>query len=100
MQAAAGSRAASGVDLSGRRALVTGAASGIGRACARRLAVAGAEVTVLDLDGEGASRVASEIGGRAVQADLADADALDTLGLDADVVVNNAGLPCRRGRAP
>ena len=90
--AATGSRAASGVDLSDRRALVTGGASGIGRACARRLAVAGAEVTVLDLDGEGASRVASEIGGRAVQADLADADALDTLGLDADVVVNNAGL--------
>jgi len=92
MEAAAGGRAASGVDLSGRRALVTGGASGIGRACARRLAVAGAEVTVLDLDGEGAGRVASEIGGRAVQADLADAATLDTLGLDADVVVNNAGL--------
>ena len=91
-EATAGSRAASGVDLSGRRALVTGGASGIGRACARRPAVAGAEVTVLDLDGEGARRVASEIGGRAVQADLADAAALDTLGLDADVVVNNAGL--------
>jgi 3-hydroxybutyrate dehydrogenase len=95
MQAAAGRRAASGVDLSGRRALVTGGASGIGRACARRLAVAGAEVTVLDLDGEGARRVASEIGGRAMQADLADAAALDTLDrleLVADVVVNNAGL--------
>ncbi|HEX9316223.1 MAG TPA: 3-hydroxybutyrate dehydrogenase [Actinomycetota bacterium] len=91
-EATAGSRAASGVDLSGRRALFTGGASGIGRACARRLAVAGAEVTVLDLDGEGARRVASEIGGRAVQADLANAAALDTLGLDADVVVNNAGL--------
>ena len=38
------------------------------------------------------ARAASEIGGRAVQADLADAAALDTLGLDADVVVNNAGL--------
>jgi 3-hydroxybutyrate dehydrogenase len=95
MRAAAGSRAAAGVDLSGRRALVTGGASGIGRACASRLAVAGAEVTVLDLDGEGARRVASEIGGRAMQADLADAAALDTLDrleLVADVVVNNAGL--------
>lgn len=91
----AGARAASGVDLSGRRALVTGGASGIGRACATRLAAAGAEVTVLDRDGEGAGRVASEIGGRAVQADLADAAALDTLDrleLVADVVVNNAGL--------
>ncbi|HMC04512.1 MAG TPA: 3-hydroxybutyrate dehydrogenase, partial [Actinomycetota bacterium] len=38
-EAAAGGRAASGVDLSGRRALVTGGASGIGRACAERLAV-------------------------------------------------------------
>ncbi|HEY2665445.1 MAG TPA: 3-hydroxybutyrate dehydrogenase [Actinomycetota bacterium] len=91
-EAVAGARAASGVDLSGRRALVTGGASGIGRACATRLAVAGAEVTVLDLDGEGARRVASEIGGVAVQADLADAGALDTLTLDTDVVVNNAGL--------
>lgn len=91
-EAVAGARAASGVDLSGRSALVTGGASGIGRACATRLAVAGAEVTVLDLDGEGARRVASEIGGQAVQADLADAGALDTLTLDADVVVNNAGL--------
>ena len=94
-QAAAGSRAAAGVDLSGRRALVTGGASGIGRACASRLAVAGAEVTVLDLDGEGARRVASEIGGRAMQADLAEPgalDALDRLDLVADVVVNNAGL--------
>ena len=47
---------------------------------------------MLALDGEGARRVASEIGGRAEQADLADAAAPDTLGLDADVVVNNAGL--------
>jgi len=94
-EVAARGRAASGVDLSGRRSLVTGGASGIGRACAERLAVAGAEVTVLDLDGEGARRVASEIGGRAMQADLADAAALDTLDrleLVADVVVNNAGL--------
>jgi len=92
MEAAATARAASGVDLSGRSALVTGGAGGIGRACARRLAVAGAEVTVLDLDGRGARRVASEIGGRAMEVDLADAGALDALDLDADVVVNNAGL--------
>jgi 3-hydroxybutyrate dehydrogenase len=92
MEAAAPARAASGVDLSGRSALVTGGASGIGRACAQRLAVAGAEVTVLDLDGERARQVASEIGGRAMQADLADTGALEALEIDADVVVNNAGL--------
>ncbi len=80
------------VDLTGRSALVTGAASGIGRACAERLARAGAAVTVLDLNGEGARKVAGEIGGEALQADLSDYEVLDALKVEADVVVNNAGL--------
>jgi 3-hydroxybutyrate dehydrogenase len=83
---------AAGVDLSGRRALVTGAASGIGRACAGRLAQAGAAVTVLDLDGDIARRVAGEIGGEALQADLSDYEVLNGLEVDADIAVNNAGL--------
>ena len=83
---------AAGVDLTGRSALVTGAASGIGRACAERLARAGASVTVLDLDGNAARRVAGEIGGEAQQADLSDYGVLDGLEVDADIVVNNAGL--------
>jgi len=83
---------AAGVDLTGRSALVTGAASGIGRACAERLARAGASVTVLDLDGDAARRVAGEIGGEAQQADLSDYGVLDGLKVDADIVVNNAGL--------
>jgi 3-hydroxybutyrate dehydrogenase len=83
---------AAGLDLTGRSALVTGAASGIGRACAGRLARAGAAVTVLDLDGDAAKKVAGEIGGEAVQADLSDYGVLSGLEVDADIVVNNAGL--------
>lgn len=80
------------VDLTGRSALVTGAASGIGRAVAERLARAGAAVTVVDLNGDAAKEVAGGIGGQAVQADLADYGALDALEFEADIVVNNAGV--------
>jgi 3-hydroxybutyrate dehydrogenase len=80
------------LDLTGRSALVTGAASGIGRACAWRLARAGASVTVLDVDGDAAKKVAEGIGGEALQADLSDYEALDDLEVDADIIVNNAGL--------
>jgi 3-hydroxybutyrate dehydrogenase len=80
------------VDLEGRSALVTGAASGIGRACAGRLARAGASVTVVDLNGDAARKVAEEFGGKAVQADLSNYEELDGLEVDAEIVVNNAGL--------
>jgi 3-hydroxybutyrate dehydrogenase len=83
------------VDLDGRMALVTGAASGIGAACARRLAAAGAKVTVLDVDREGAERVAAEVGGMPLVADLAEPHGLDNLDISdisADVLVNNAGF--------
>ena len=83
---------ATGVDLTGRSAVVSGAASGIGRACAERLSQAGAVVTVLDLNGNVAREVADEIGGEAMQADLADYEVLDSLKIDTDIVVNNAGL--------
>jgi 3-hydroxybutyrate dehydrogenase len=81
-----------GVDLRGRRALVTGAASGIGLACAHRLAAAGALVTVADNNGDGARAAAGAIGGKAWVVDLADGPALTDLELDVDIVVNNAGL--------
>jgi 3-hydroxybutyrate dehydrogenase len=80
------------VDLGGRTAIVTGAASGIGEACARHLAGAGATVTAIDLDGDGAKRVAGELGGTPLAADLTDPAALDGLELTADILVNNAGF--------
>ena len=78
--------------LAGRTALVTGAASGIGRACAVALAEAGADVYVVDIAAAAAKEVAAEIGGTLCVADLSDPDAADALPDDADIVVNNAGL--------
>jgi len=78
--------------LSDRRAFITGGGSGIGRAAALRLAGAGAHVLVVDRDGDAAKRVADEVGGTAVTADLSDLDGIDGLDLDVDVLVNNAGL--------
>lgn len=75
-----------------RTALVTGAASGIGAAVARRLAADGLTVVVADRDAEPAQRLAREIGGRAWVADLSDTAALEDLQLDCDVLVNNAGI--------
>lgn len=79
-------------DLTGRSALVTGGASGIGAACASALAAAGARVTVADLDADGAQRVAAAVGGEAWHVDLSDTDALADLRLDVDILVNNAGI--------
>jgi 3-hydroxybutyrate dehydrogenase len=78
--------------LVGRRALITGGASGIGRACAVRLAEAGAAVVVVDRDAEAAKAVAAEVAGTAVAVDLSDLEAVDALDLAVDILVNNAGL--------
>ena len=56
--------------LAGRKALITGAGSGIGAACARTLAARGATVVVADVDGAAAEAVAEEVGGRAWTVDL------------------------------
>lgn len=79
-------------DLSGKRAVVTGAASGIGAAVARHLSSRGACVVVCDRDGDGAKAVAEEVGGEPWVVDLSDIDALADLTLEADILVNNAGI--------
>src|SRR3954468_11669179 len=84
--------------LEERIALVTGGASGIGAATARRLAAEGARVAIADLNLDGARAVAGEIDGAAVEMDVADAASVragvaaaqDALG-PFDIVVNNAG---------
>ncbi|HZJ05568.1 MAG TPA: 3-hydroxybutyrate dehydrogenase [Nocardioidaceae bacterium] len=78
--------------LAGRTALVTGAASGIGRAVAGQLAAAGAKVVVLDRDEAGAKSAANEVDGSYLVADLADPSVIDSLSLDVDILVNNAGV--------
>jgi 2-hydroxycyclohexanecarboxyl-CoA dehydrogenase len=80
--------------LEGRKALVTGAAGGIGSAIARRLAAEGAVVWVGDLDEEGAGNVAAEVGGHAIHLDVTDHDSARAAVQQAggvDVLVNNAG---------
>jgi 2-hydroxycyclohexanecarboxyl-CoA dehydrogenase len=81
--------------MEGRKALVTGGASGIGAAIAARLAAEGAEVWVGDIDTEGAERIAGEINGHAVELDVTDlaaaqaaVEATGTL----DILINNAGM--------
>jgi 3-hydroxybutyrate dehydrogenase len=79
-------------DLTGRTAVVTGGASGIGRACVRRLAAAGARVVVVDVNAEAAKEAAGEVGGEFLVVDLSEPDVVDALRVTADVLVNNAGL--------
>ena len=82
--------------LAGRRAVVTGGASGIGAACARELATQGASVVVADRDAEGAGVIAKEVKGEAWAVDLLDTEALENLSLEADILVNNAGIQVER----
>jgi NAD(P)-dependent dehydrogenase (short-subunit alcohol dehydrogenase family) len=87
------------VDLTGQVALVTGGAGGIGTAVVRRLAKLGARVAVQDLDGAGAQRLASEVGGIAIAGDVTDPSVLPAVVAQVekelgrlDVVHLNAGI--------
>jgi 3-hydroxybutyrate dehydrogenase len=81
--------------FSGRTVLVTGAASGIGRAVSERFAADGAEVLLLDRDERAVKEVAAHLGAEHLVADLADPAAIDSLDLGSrgiDILVNNAGV--------
>ncbi len=78
--------------LSGRRALVTGAGSGIGAAIAERLAGDGAAVTCVDVNAEAVAGVAGRIGGTPLVVDLSDTAAVLALAVDTDILVSNAGI--------
>jgi len=85
--------------LDGHRALVTGAASGIGRAIASRLRAEGSAVTLVDIDREALVAAAAEVGGTAVVADVGDGDRMGAAVEEAgsamgglSLLVNNAGV--------
>lgn len=85
------------VDLGGRTALVTGAAGGIGRACALRLAAAGAKVKAVDRDAAGLEDLTAQAAGLSgavepLVLDLTDLDAAEQAAAGTDILVNNAGL--------
>jgi NAD(P)-dependent dehydrogenase (short-subunit alcohol dehydrogenase family) len=87
------------MDIAGKMAIVTGAASGLGAATAKTLAEAGARVAIFDRDAEKGAIVATQIGGRFFPCDVADAasaeaaiaDAIAALGTPS-ILVNCAGI--------
>src|SRR6202047_1911574 len=101
------------MQLKDQSAIVTGGASGLGAATARRLAAAGAKVAVCDLNAKLAETVAAEIGGVAVVCDVSDAASAEAAIVAASkahgparILVNCAGISvakrviCRDGPMP
>jgi NAD(P)-dependent dehydrogenase (short-subunit alcohol dehydrogenase family) len=84
--------------LEGKKAVVTGGGSGIGRATCRRMAAEGARVAVFDVDGGSADAVAAEVGGIGCAVDVSDVEAVRVAVDDAaerlgglSIIFNNAG---------
>ncbi|WP_417540296.1 SDR family NAD(P)-dependent oxidoreductase [Microbacterium maritypicum] len=86
------------MQISGQGALITGGASGLGLATARRLVAAGAHVTIIDLASSKGAEIADELGGLFVAADVTNADEVQAAVAAAQaaaplrVVVNCAGI--------
>jgi len=87
------------MDLTGTAAIISGGASGLGEASARALAAAGSTVVIADLNADRGEAVAAEIGGKFVQADVADeasvaaaVDVAAALSSPLRVIVNCAGI--------
>src|SRR5215472_4010280 len=85
--------------LTGRVVLITGAARGIGAACARRLASEGARLVLADQDGAGVEKLAAELGHAAIRTDVTRADDIARMVEEPywrwgrlDVLFNNAGV--------
>lgn len=85
--------------LEGKTAIVTGAASGFGEGIASKFSSEGARVLVADINGDGAAKVASEVGGIPFSVDVSNANSMAELAAFAfkefgsvDVLVNNAGI--------
>lgn len=91
------------MDIQGQAALVTGGGSGLGEAVARELARQGARVAVLDVNAQGAARVAAEVGGIACRCDITDTASVEAALDAADaafgvprIVMNIAGIGTAR----
>ena len=84
--------------LSGKRAIVTGGGSGFGAGIARKFATEGAQVYVADINLDAAQSIADEIGGKAIQCNVADGASVAALAEQVladgplDILVNNAGV--------
>ncbi|MGZ0216967.1 MAG: SDR family oxidoreductase, partial [Acidimicrobiales bacterium] len=90
--------------LNNKVSVITGAASGIGAACARKFASEGAKLVIVDIDESKAREVANEIDGLAITCDLNDPSAISNMVSEVegtigpiDLLFNNAGIASGRG---